>query len=177
MKKNPSNTRTQYIALYGLMVALALVLSYVESMIPAFFAVPGMKLGLTNIVIVLALYKMGDWSAFTINLVRILLVALLFGNFMSLAYSLAGGLLSTLVMILLKKTEKFSVIPVSIVGGVTHNIGQILVAMVLLETKQLAWYLLVLWFTGMVTGALIGLIAGELTRRLEKVNLGGGKHA
>jgi len=156
------------IARYGLLIALALILSYAEAQIPAFFAVPGMKLGLTNLVVLLALYLMGSGSAVTINIIRIVLVALLFGNGMSLAYSAAGGLLSGGVMILLKKTGRFSVVTVSIAGGVMHNVGQILVAMVLLNTSSLAWYLLILWFTGIASGAVIGILGGLLCGRLEK---------
>jgi heptaprenyl diphosphate synthase len=165
--------KTKKIAQYGLLIAVALILSYVEAQIPAFFAVPGMKLGLTNVVVLFALYRMGEKSGMVINLVRIFLVSMLFGNGMSLAYSVAGGLLSGLVMILLKKTGKFRIITVSVAGGVAHNIGQILVAMVLLETKAVLWYLLVLWFTGIGSGLVIGLVGGELCRRLEKVPLGG----
>lgn len=167
------NNKTMRVAQYGLLVALALILSYLEAQLPMFFAVPGMKLGLTNIVVLVALYGMGAGSAVTINLVRIFLVSVLFGNGMSLAYSLVGGLLSGTVMLLLKRTRKFSLLGVSIAGGVTHNVGQILTAMVLLETKSLGWYLLVLWISGVVSGALIGIIGGELCRRLEQIKTKG----
>lgn len=165
--------RNKMVAQYGLMVALALILSYAEAQIPAFFAVPGMKLGLTNVVVLFALYRMGSRSALLVNFLRIFLVSVLFGNGMSLAYSLAGGLLSGLVMILLKKMGKFRIVTVSIVGGIAHNIGQILVAILVLETTALAWYLLVLWFTGLGSGFLIGLLGGELCRRLETIPMGG----
>jgi heptaprenyl diphosphate synthase len=165
--------KTKTIAQYGLLIAVALILSYVEAQIPAFFAVPGMKLGLTNVVVLFALYHMGEKSALAVNLLRIFLVALLFGNGMSLAYSVAGGLLSGLVMILLKKTGKFRILTVSVAGSVSHNIGQILVAMALLGTTSIAWYLLVLWFTGIASGLLIGVVGGELCRRLENIPLGG----
>jgi heptaprenyl diphosphate synthase len=165
--------KTKTIAQYGLLIAVALILSYVEAQIPAFFAVPGMKLGLTNVVVLFALYHMGEKSALAVNLLRIFLVALLFGNGMSLAYSVAGGLLSGLVMILLKKTGKFRIVTVSVAGSVSHNIGQILVAMALLGTTSIAWYLLVLWFTGIASGLLIGFVGGELCRRLENIPLGG----
>ena len=167
-------SQSKQVAQYGLLIALALVLSYAESQIPAFFAVPGMKLGLTNIVVLMALYRMGIKSAMVINLVRIVLVALLFGNGMSLAYSLAGGILSALVMIFLKSTDRFRIVTVSVAGGVAHNIGQILMAMVLLQTSSLAWYLLALWFTGLASGAVIGVIGGELCRRIE--HMGRRKH-
>lgn len=165
--------KSKLVAQYGLLTALALILSYAEAQIPAFFAVPGMKLGLTNLVVLAALYLMGAKSAVLVNLLRILLVSILFGNGMSLAYSLAGGLLSGAVMILLKRTGKFHMVTVSIAGGIAHNVGQIVTAMLLLETTALGWYLLILWFTGLASGAVIGLIGGELCRRLEKLNLGG----
>ena len=160
--------QTKKLTRYGLLVALALILSYLEAQLPAFYAVPGMKLGLTNLVVVVALYGMGSRSAMIINLVRILLVALLFGNAMSLAYSLAGGMLSCLVMIMLKRCGRFSTIAISAVGGICHNVGQILVAMLLLQTTGLGWYLLILWFTGLAAGIVIGLIGGEVTRLLQK---------
>jgi heptaprenyl diphosphate synthase len=163
------------IARYSLLIAVALILSYVEAQIPAFFAVPGMKLGLTNLVVLVALYLMDEKSAILINLLRIVLVSVLFGNGMSLAYSVAGGLLSGLVMILLKRTGRFSIVAVSVAGGVAHNIGQILVAMVLLGTGSLAWYLLILWFTGIGAGAVIGIIGGLLCKRLETLVGNGGK--
>ena len=163
------------IARYSLLIAVALILSYVEAQIPAFFAVPGMKLGLTNLVVLVALYLMDEKSAILINLLRIVLVSVLFGNGMSLAYSVAGGLLSGLVMILLKRTGRFSIVAVSVAGGVAHNIGQILVAMVLLGTGSLAWYLLILWFTGIGAGAVIGILGGLLCKRLEALVGNGGK--
>lgn len=161
--------KTGMVATYGILIALAMILSYVEAQIPAFFAVPGMKLGLTNIVVLFALYRVGYKSAFFINLLRILLVSMLFGNGVSLAYSLAGGMLSTLVMMLLKKTGRLQLVTISIVGGICHNIGQILVAIVILGTKAVAWYLLVLWFSGLASGLVIGLIGAEMVKRLGKV--------
>ena len=160
------------VARFGLLVALALILSYAESQIPAFFAVPGMKLGLTNVVVLAALYLL-DWkSAWAINLLRILLAAILFGSAVSLAYSLAGGILSTAVMTALKGSGRFRTVTVSIAGGVTHNIGQILVAVFLLGTTAVAWYLPLLWFTGLASGAVIGFIGGELVRRLKRAERG-----
>jgi heptaprenyl diphosphate synthase len=165
--------KAKQIAQYGLLIAMAMILSYVEAQIPAFFAVPGMKLGLTNVVVLYALYCMGDKSALMINFIRIFLVSMLFGNGISIAYSIAGGLLSGLVMIILKKAGKFGIVTVSIAGGVAHNIGQILVAMYLLEVTAIAWYLLILWFTGIASGLLIGILGGELCKRLRKIDLGG----
>ena len=159
-----ASTKNRKLALYGLLTALALILSYVEGQIPAFFAVPGMKLGLTNIVVLLALYCMGAKSALAVNFVRIVLVSILFGNGVSFWYSLAGGLLSGAVMIALKKCGRFSVLAVSISGGIAHNIGQITAAMVLLQTAALGWYLLLLWFTGLLSGAVIGVLGGIVSQ-------------
>lgn len=160
--------RTQQIAEFGLLTALALVLSYLESLVPAFFAVPGMKLGLTNVVVLIALYRMGWKQALTINFVRILLVSMTFGNAFSLFYALGGGLLSGVVMVLLKKTERFGMTAVSVAGGVFHNVGQILVAMAVLETWRIVSYLLALWVSGIAAGAAVGLISYETLKRLPK---------
>lgn len=161
------NKAGKTVALYGVLIALALVLSYLESLIPAFFAIPGMKIGLTNIVVILALYLI-DWKcAVVINVLRVILVGLLFGNIYSLIYSLAGAVLSGVGMILLKKTGKFRMITVSIAGGVLHNVGQIIVAVLVLNTYYVAWYFLVLWFTGIAAGAVIGIIGSLICGRLE----------
>ena len=165
MKQSKKNN-IRRMAVYAMLIALAMIFSYVESQVPPFFAVPGMKLGLTNIVVVTALYKLGNGSAMLINVLRIVLVSLLFGGVMSMLYSLAGGMLSAVVMILLKKTKLFRMVTVSIAGGVAHNIGQILVAMFAMNTVSIVWYLAVLWVSGMVSGALIGLLGAELVRRL-----------
>jgi len=159
--------KTKKIATYGVMAALAMILSYVEMQLPAFVAIPGVKMGLTNIVVIVALYKMGNKSAIFINIVRIIAVSLLFGTLMSFAFSFAGGMLSTLVMILLKKTDKFSTVGVSVAGGITHNIGQILAAMLLLNTKAIIWYLPVLWLSGILSGLFIGLIGAIIVKRIK----------
>ncbi|MCD8126684.1 MAG: Gx transporter family protein [Clostridiales bacterium] len=166
-RKEPKGTMgAKRVARYGLLIALAMVLSYVETLIPAFFAVPGMKLGLTNLVVMIALYRMGSRDAILLNLLRIVLVSMTFGNAFSLLYSLAGGVLSGAVMILLKRTGRFSMMAVSVAGGIAHNVGQILMAMVLLETKQVGYYLLVLWWSGLAAGLVIGLVSYEITKRL-----------
>ena len=153
------------IAQYGLLTALALVLSYLESLIPPLW-VPGVKLGLPNLAVVFALYRLGWKDACAISLARVVLVTLLFGNGAALAYSIAGAELSLYLMGLLKKTGKFSSVGVSVAGGVAHNAGQILVAMALLETSRLAWYLPVLWLSGTVAGVLVGVVAGVLVKRV-----------
>lgn len=153
------------IAQYGLLTALALVLSYLESLIPPLW-VPGVKLGLPNLAVVFALYRLGWKDACAISLVRVVLVTLLFGNGAALAYSIAGAALSLSLMGLLKKTGKFSTVGISVAGGVAHNAGQILVAMALLETSRLAWYLPVLWVSGTIAGVLIGIVSGVLVERV-----------
>lgn len=173
--KDKRGAAVRRVALYGMMIAMALILSYIESQIPAFFAFPGMKLGLTNVVVVLALYKLGSGGAMAINLLRIVLVSVLFGGPAALVYSLAGGMLSSIVMILLRRFGKFRPVTVSITGGVFHNVGQIIIAMILMNTAGLGWYLVVLWFTGMITGALIGILGGELIKRLPDKLFDGGK--
>ncbi len=162
---------TKKLTIYGLLIALALVLSYVESLVPAFFAIPGMKLGLTNIVVVVALYKLDYKSAVAINIVRIILVAALFGNAATLAYSIGGGVLSLLVMIAIKRTGKFSIMTVSACGGIAHNLGQILVAMALLYTAEIGYYMIVLWFTGIITGLIIGEVSGMVVKRLPDIDM------
>ena len=157
--------KTKNIAIYGMLAAAALLAGYVESRIPVFFAVPGMKLGLTNVLVLIALYRLGNRGAMVVNLLRILLSAILFGSLVSLWYSLAGGMLSTLVMILLRHFH-FHTVTTSVAGGISHNIGQILVAVLLVETAAVGWYLVILWFSGMVSGALIGLLGAELLKRL-----------
>ena len=153
------------VAQYGLLTALALVLSYLESLVPPLW-VPGVKLGLPNLAVVFALYRLGFKDACAISLERVVLVALLFGNGAALAYSIAGAALSLALMGLLKRTGKFSSVGVSVAGGVAHNAGQILVAMALLETSRLAWYLPVLWISGMIAGVLVGIVSGGLVERV-----------
>lgn len=160
---------TKKTALYGVLTALALILSYVESLIPAFVAIPGMKIGLTNIVVLSALYAISARGAILINCVRIIIVALLFGSPLSFVFSLVGGCLSTLVMILLKKSGRFGIIGISTAGGVTHNIGQIIVAVIVMNTKAIALYLPMLWITGIFSGMLIGFIGGLIVSRVSEV--------
>lgn len=156
------------IAMRGLLVALAMVLSWVEAQIPAFFAVPGMKLGLTNLVVLAALYLLSWQDALVLNVVRILLVGMTFGNLFAVIYSLAGGILSFLVMLLLKRSGKFRMVTVSVAGGIFHNIGQILVAMCVLESSYVLYYLPVLWLTGLGAGAVIGILCALVVKRLPK---------
>ena len=161
--------RSSKVAQYGLFAALAILMGYVEMLIPLPLLVPGMKLGLANVIIVIALYHMDNKSAFFISLVRVLMSGLLFQGFAGLLYSLAGALLSLGVMALLKKTGKVSITGVSVMGGVFHNVGQIIVAAAVVENIKMAYYLPFLLVTGVVTGFVIGAVArlalGYLQRR------------
>ncbi|MDD4844690.1 MAG: Gx transporter family protein [Anaerotignum sp.] len=147
------------VAYYGLFAALAILMGYVELLIPIPLLVPGMKLGLANVVVVIVLYFMDARAAFFISVVRVLLSGLLFAGFAGLLYSLSGALFSLCIMVLLKKTGKFSIIGVSVAGGVFHNIGQILVAALVVENIRLMYYLPFLLFFGVTTGAVIGIVA------------------
>ncbi len=157
---------TKKTAQVGMLVAAGFVLGYVESLLPISFGIPGIKLGLSNIVVLLCLYEGTAKEAFGIALVRIVLTGLTFGNFSTMAYSLAGGIFSFLVMFLLKKSNVFSVYGVSIAGGVSHNIGQIAVAVLVLQTGLLMYYLPFLLVAGCVAGACIGFVGGILVKRL-----------
>ena len=159
---------TKKIAQMGMLVAVAFVLSWLESLLPLQVGY-GIKLGLSNIVVMLSLYNCSVKETFGIALVRIVLVGLTFGNLSTMLYSLAGGMLSFVVMALLKRTDRFSVYGVSVAGGVCHNIGQILVALAVLRTSQLMYYLPVLMLSGCVAGVLIGFVAGALIKRLKPV--------
>ena len=159
---------TRKIARMGLLTALALILSYVESLIPAFVAVPGVKMGLANIVVVFALYTLGPGEAAIVSIIRVLLSSLLFGSILSLSYSAAGAVISLLSMIILMKTKIFGVTSVSVTGGVFHNLGQMLVACLVLETDVLLYYLPVLILSGTITGAVIGIASSIVIKRLQK---------
>ena len=158
--------KTAYI---GLFLAVALICSYIETLIPFSFGIPGVKLGLTNIVIVLMLYTVGTKESLLVSVLRIILAGFLFGNLFSILYSLAGGLLSFIVMALLKQTDKLGCVSVSVAGGISHNIGQILVAAVIVNNFNIMFYIPVLLIAGLLTGLLIGILAQELIVRLPKI--------
>lgn len=159
--------RTTTIARLGLCTALALILAYVETLFPPLYAaIPGIKMGLPNIVIIFVLFRFGPGAATVVSLVRVGAVSLLFGNPMTFAYSVAGAALSLTVMMLLKRSKLFSIVGISVSGGIFHNVGQILTAMLLLNTAELGYYMIVLAFTGTLSGALIGLCAGVILNRL-----------
>ena len=154
------------VAYMGVFLALALICSYVESLIPISFGIPGVKLGLTNIVVVLMLYCIGAKEALAVSVCRIMLAGFLFGNLFSILYSLAGGLLSFLIMWAVKRTGKLGILPVSVCGGIFHNIGQLAVAALVVENYNVFYYLPVLLLAGAATGLAIGVVAQELIIRI-----------
>ncbi len=149
--------------------AAAILLGYVEALIPVFTAVPGMKLGLPNLAVVAALYLYSWREAALVSIVRIAVIGLLFGNLFSVAFSLAGGVLSLLAMALVKRAGLFDCTGVSLIGGIVHNAGQIAVAALVVENVRVAYYFIPLALSGLAAGVLIGLLAGIIVKRLEKL--------
>lgn len=158
------------VAYFGVFTALALIFSYVETLLPISFGIPGVKLGLANLVVVIALYKIPLKEVYLLSVTKVLLAGFIFGNYFSILYSLAGGLLSLTVMAFLKKDGGYSVMGVSMAGGVAHNVGQLIIAMLVVETFSVIYYVPVLLVAGILTGFLIGVIAGQMLKRLRNVN-------
>ena len=156
---------TKRLVLLAMLTAVAMILSYVESLLPS-VGIPGVKIGLANIAVIFALFRFGWKEAAALSLVRVVLVSLLFGSVGAMLYSLAGAVLSLAVMALLRRIDRFSTVGVSVAGGVAHNAGQILMAMLILQTKQLFGYLPVLAASGIAGGVLTGLAAALLIRRI-----------
>ena len=157
--------KTRRLTTLALLTAGAMILSYVESMLPS-LGIPGVKMGLANIAVIFALYRLGWREALGISLVRVFMVSMLFGSMGALLYSLAGAALSLGVMALLKHTDRFSETGVSVAGGVAHNAGQILVAIALLGNVRLVYYYPVLVLSGVAGGVLTGLTAAMLIKRI-----------
>ncbi|MFR8286670.1 MAG: Gx transporter family protein [Christensenellaceae bacterium] len=157
--------KTKRLVLLAMLTAVAMILSYVESLLPS-VGIPGVKMGLANIAVIFALFRFGWKEAAVLSLVRVVLVSLLFGSVGAMLYSLAGAVLSLAVMALLRRIDRFSTVGISVAGGVAHNAGQILMAMLILQTKQLLGYLPVLAVSGIAGGVLTGLAAALLIRRI-----------
>lgn len=154
------------IAYFGVFTALALIFSYVETLIPISFGIPGMKLGLANVAVVIAMFKMNMREVYLLSVARVVLAGFLFGNLFSILYSLAGGLLSLTMMLLLRKTNRFSIYGMSMAGGVFHNIGQLIMAVFVLESFSIAYYVPVLMISGLITGMVIGIISNATLQRI-----------
>ena len=154
------------IAFLALFTALSMILSYVETLLPFTGFLPGFKVGLGNLVTVFLLYRFRAVEAFAVTLIRVILLGILFGNAYGMAFSFAGFLLSFIVMAVLRKTGKFKTVTVSVAGGVLHNLAQIGVACALLGVKEIAYYAAPLTVIGAVSGALIGVVAAILVKRI-----------
>lgn len=161
--------KTKKLTTMAMLTAVAMILSYVEAMLPS-IAIPGVKMGLANIAVVFALYRFGWKEAVAISLIRVVLMSLLFTGVAAMLYSLAGAAVSLILMGLLKKVNAFSAVGVSVAGGVGHNAGQVLLAMWMLETGELLYYLPALAISGVISGVLIGLAGGMLVNRMKKVS-------
>lgn len=161
-----SGENTRRLAFGAMFTALALIFSYVEFLIPLPVPVPGIKLGLANLVIIIAIYRMSFKYAFTINCVRIVASGLLFSGVFGMLYSFAGGILSLVVMYVLYRTGRFSMVGISMAGGVMHNLGQLLTACLIVSSVSLMSYFAVLLFSGLISGILIGIVAYNIEKRL-----------
>jgi heptaprenyl diphosphate synthase len=160
---------TRRLTALSLTVSFALILSFLESRIPAFVAIPGVKMGLANIAVIFALYKFGIKEAISVSALRVILVSALFGTPVSFIYSITGAVSSLLVMFLLKRLTPLNEITVSVAGGVLHNVGQVLVAMLLLGTAELGYYLAVLAVSGTAAGVCVGICGALAVRRIPDI--------
>ena len=160
---------TKKIALCGVLTALAMIFSYIESVIPVPIPVPGIKLGVANIAVITILYVLGVKEAIVINLLRIVLTSLLFGNVNSFLFSISGAALSLAIMIIMKKLDFFSCIGVSVCGVFMHNIGQIIAAVFIMGSEAIVFYLPVLIVSGVFTGVVIGVVSGIVAKHVRKV--------
>ncbi|MBR0219002.1 MAG: Gx transporter family protein [Clostridia bacterium] len=167
MKNTSSRERTRRVALCGLLIAMMLVLGFVESRIPINAGIPGIKLGLSNGVLIFAVYMLDLPTAWMLMVLKVTLSGLLFGGFNTIMYALAGGVLSMVCMSLLSRVKGMHPITVSMAGGVAHNVGQVALAMVILQTPQLLYYMAVLMLVGLACGALTGVVASSVMKHLK----------
>lgn len=164
--------KTKKLTLLSIFTAVALVLSYIEMLLPPVYsAVPGVKIGLANIIIIFLMYKFSFKSAAVVSAVRVVLISLMFGNAIILVYSLAGAVLSLCFMAILKKTNLFSILGVSIVGAVTHNLGQVITAIILMETVQIGYYMVVLSISGTLAGIAVGIVSAYVLKYTKKFKI------
>lgn len=168
-KKMTTRERTQWVAMCGLLVALMLVLGFVESLLPVAAGVPGIKLGLSNGVLIFAVYMLDIPTAFVLMVLKVVLSGLMFGGVNAMMYAFAGGLLSMAAMALLSRIKGAHPITVSMAGGVAHNVGQVALAMLILQTPSLLYYMAVLMIAGLITGAVTGVAATLVMKHLKKI--------
>lgn len=163
------NKKTIRVAYIGLLSAFAIIISYIEMLLPIDLGIPGVKPGLANFVIVIALYEFGIKDAFLINFIRIFVVGMMFGNLFSIIFSIAGAIISLGIMALIKSIKGISIIGVSIAGGVAHNIGQLIIAAFVVNTYSIAYYVPVLIVAGIITGGLVGIPSSALRSIMHKM--------
>lgn len=168
MNQKRKHLSAKTVSACGILAALALIFSYIEAILPLSTGIPGIKLGIANLAVITALYFYGFPFAFFVNIIRILVAGLLFNGLFGAIYSLAGGILSLFVMFLLKKTGLFSVVGVSMAGGVAHNLGQLMVAALIISNIKMFYYFPVLLFAGMISGILIGIVAHFILQKLSR---------
>ena len=161
------NQHTRKLTFLALTISFAMILSFIESRIPAFTAIPGVKVGLANIAVIFTLYKFGVYEAIVVSLLRVILVSMLFGNPQSFLFSVAGAVLSLTVMILLKKLVRAPEVVVSVSGGIMHNIGQIIMASIVLGTNVVAYYLPFLLLSGTLAGIVVGVASATLIKKVK----------
>lgn len=162
--------RTKKTAICGMMTALAMIFSYIEVLIPIPLPIPGIKLGIANMAVIVVMFVIGLSEAVIVDILRVILMSVLFGNFNSFLFSISGAVLSIAVMAVLKKTDRFSEIGISVAGGVMHNVGQIIAAVLIMETSAIAYYLPVLIVSGTFTGVVIGILASFMIKRVENIS-------
>ncbi len=158
------------VATIGVLIALAMIFSYIEVLLPINLGIPGAKLGLANLVVVISLYLLPLSWTWMISLIRIFLMGILFGNGLSILYSISGGILSLLIMSILKKIKGFSITGISIGGAVSHNMGQLLMAVVILGNIKISYYIPILLIAGIITGIFIGQLSTQIIKVIKKVN-------
>ena len=164
------NKKTLQLTTMAFIIAFAMILSFLESRIPAFVAIPGVKVGLANIAVIFTLYKLGVKEAITVSIIRVLMIAMLFGSAVSLIYSVCGAILSLASMILLKKLTPLTEVAISVTGGVMHNVGQIAAASFMLSTNVVVYYLPFLLVSGTIAGVVVGIASAILIKRVKFKN-------
>ncbi|MDR1017577.1 MAG: Gx transporter family protein [Lachnospiraceae bacterium] len=155
------------VAYFGVLLALALIFSYVETLIPINFGIPGVKLGLANLIIVVGLNKISTSELYLLDILRVLISGFIFANGFAIIYSLTGAIISLTVMVLLNRIKGFSLLGISAAGGVFHNIGQLIVAIFVVNTLSISYYFPILLISGLVTGIVIGIVTNEVNKRLK----------
>ena len=169
MAGRDSRKRAQRVALCGILLALMLVLGLVESMIPVGGGIPGIKLGLSNSVLIFAVYMLDIPTAYVLMALKVTLASMMYAGFGAFPYALAGGVLSVTAMALFSRVRGMHPVTVSMVGGVMHNVGQVVMAMVMLNTARLMYYLAILMLVGLGTGALTGICAHQVMRHWKRI--------